>query len=680
MCAEERVRGEAYSGRTQPGLLDAPGRAGTAMPMLSPDFLHELDAARRRVSVLEEANQAIHDSLHRIGRLSAFSEGLDRSASLADVSDLLFEEIKGILPAKILMLALVEAAGREFRSYRVSPSEAAAVAEEELKAQVASGMFGWAVDLRRPTMVSAARMGANLILVPLATARRTVGMLMVATMLSAESVQQQHLTLAAVVSRQAAECIDNLGLAEEIRRQHEAMQDAAATSLARRVADLGLLVETARTISGPLDRDAVLRLLVEETSRHLGVRMVSISLLEEDGRLPFSAGYGLTAESRESADIHGKIGELVGRVAARCEPLVVRDVWADPPPGCCEVTRTEGLASYLGVPLVARDRVVGVLSVMGEGQREFTADEVALLTGLAAQGAMAIENARLFEDVQRRMEEQRRAMARLVQSARMASVGLLAGGVAHDINNPLCIISNHLQLLRLQGGRLAPEVEAIVGPIEMSVQRIAASVETLLEYAKVRPGERQPTDLNDAIRRMQLLLQYHPLCRHMHVITESATGLPPVDLDRGAWDQVLLELLTNAREATSEGGSVRITTRLLGTGDMAEQAAAASGDQGSAGPPDQSTTPAGPASASSPPWVEVVVADDGPGIPAEDLIRVFDPYFTTKGPERSLGLGLGICRDIVGEHGGRLRVESDGRSGTRVVIELPAVGRGNRLM
>src|SRR5512134_1154943 len=140
MSAERALPGEVIVGQVEPEPARTSGRPHRPPSPLSPEFVQELDAARRRVSVLEEANEAIHESLHRISRLSAFSEGLDRSASLDDVSDLLFEEVKGILPAKILMLALVEATGHEFRPHRVAPPEAAVAAAEEMRAQVASGM------------------------------------------------------------------------------------------------------------------------------------------------------------------------------------------------------------------------------------------------------------------------------------------------------------------------------------------------------------------------------------------------------------------------------------------------------------------------------------------------------------------------------------------------------------
>ena len=614
--------------------------------MLSPAFAEELRAARQRVSVLEEANRAIQESIDRITRLSSFSEGLDRSISAGEVADLLFEEVRGILPLENLLLALVDSTGQEFRPVKVDPAIISALAAQELAAQVASGMFGWAVGLRRPTTVAATHLGTHLILVPLATARRTVGMLMVGTPLTAGAVEQQHLTLAAVVARQAAECIDNLWLAEDIRRQHETGRLAAEAAAARRLADLGLLVETASAVSATLEQDTALRILVDATCRHLGVATVAISLLGRDGQFAMAHGAGLPDGACAEPACSTAHACPLGLVTRQRAPLAIFQVATDARAADCPLMRGNRAASFVGVPLVARDQVLGVLGIMTDTEREFSVEEIALLTGLAAQGASAVENARLFADVQGRMEQQQQALARLVQSAHLASVGLLAGGVAHDINNPLCIISNHLQLLRLRKSETPVELEEALGSIETSVRRIAGSIEALLEYARVQPGERQPTDLNEAMRRILVLLQYHPLCRRLSVVTDLEAALPMVDLDRPAWEQVMLELVTNAREAMADGGRVRIATRRV--------------------------LPEGEPSAS--PWIEVTVEDDGPGIPPGEVARVFDPFFTTRTTKRGMGIGLKICRDIVLEHGGRMRVESESQAGTRVVILLRASG------
>jgi signal transduction histidine kinase len=612
-------------------------------PLIGQEFVEELKTARRRVAVLEEMNKAIQDAVDRVARLSAFSEGLDRSTDIGDVGRLLFEEMRGILPSEVLLLALAKTADQGFEAAGVTPPESTEAALREMEAQTASGVFGWVVGLRRPILVQAVHLTTNLVLVPLATVRRVVGMLMVGTSLSSDAVEQQHLTLAAVVARQAAECIDNLWLAEEMRQESEARRLVQEAAIARRVADLGLLVETAGSFSARLDQRAAMGHLVGACCRHLGVQSVAVSVLTPDGRLVPAAHVGRPQVCEMVGDPHDPEGCPLHWIVAHQQPLLIPDIRAGVPMAGSPLLAGGECGAFSGVPLVARDRVVGVLSVMTDEPREFAAEEMALLTGLAAQGALALENVRLFADVQGRMEEQQRSMARLVQSSHMASVGLLAGGVAHDINNPLCIISNHLQLLKLRREPLPMELTGVLGSIETSVQRIAGSIEALLEYARCQPGEHQATDINEAVRRILILLQYHPLCRRLRVETALTPGLPAVDLDRGAWDQVMLELVTNAREAMTEGGVVRISTREGTEGDD---------------------------------WVEVVVEDDGPGIDPEDLPRLFDPFFTTRQAKRGMGVGLKMCRDIIQEHGGRLRLESDGRSGTRVVIGLREASAG----
>lgn len=635
--------------------------------ILTPDFLQELEAARRRVAVLEDANRAVEYFLDRIARLSTFSQELGERSSVAEVCELLFDEMQGVFPGGIMILALQDRDAQGFHIARVSPASVAEQAPEELEAQVSAGMFGWALTQRRVIMVPAIRLRDQLVLVPLTTARRTVGMLMVATRMPPGAVEQQQLVLAAVAARHAAECLDNLSLAEDLRGQNESVRRSAKLALAQRVADLSLLVETAHTVSGTLKMEVVLRLLVQAVSQHLGVQMVGISLMDAGGRLPIVASSGTLPACLGGANgCEGGGAGLVADVVQRRESLVIRDVSTEPRVAWCEHMREAGLVSFVGVPLIARDRVIGVLSVMTNAPREFTPDEVALLGGLAAQGALAIENAWLYEDLQRRIAEQQRALARLVRSARMASVGLLTSGIAHDINNPLCVISNHLQLLQLRPEGLLPEVAAALEAIEVNVQKITGTIQTVLEYARARPGERKPSDVNAATRRILLLLQNHSMFGRVRITADFASGLPPVGLDQVAWEQVLWELLTNAREAMPDGGEVRISTRLLPADCQLPIADCRLEEPGDPNRKSQieNQKPAG--------WVEVVVEDDGPGILPAHLPHLFDPLFTTKGSGKGMGVGLKIARDILAEHGGHLRVQSDGQRGTRVVMELPS--------
>jgi signal transduction histidine kinase len=330
--------------------------------------------------------------------------------------------------------------------------------------------------------------------------------------------------------------------------------------------------------------------------------------------------------------------------------------------------------------------VAGVLTFNTSRPRLYTLEELSYLASFADQAAAAIENARLVDDLQRRVAEQQRAMARLVQAACMATVGLLAAGVAHDVNNPLCVISNHLQLLRLRDPLLPPEVDAALHAIEDGVQRIATRIQALLDYARGKPGERGLHDVNETIERVLGLLQSHPLYRRLSITTAYGEDLPLVELDRVAREQVLLELLANAREAMRSGGSVWIATRRLGEREAADSW---NGEAGEAVPPPaasqspsppihRSTVPALPPSTAPvglEDWIEVTIRDDGPGIAPQDLPRAFDRFFTTKGAPGGMGLGQSIARDLVEQHGGRLRVETDGRQGACVLIRLPPARR-----
>jgi signal transduction histidine kinase len=184
-----------------------------------------------------------------------------------------------------------------------------------------------------------------------------------------------------------------------------------------------------------------------------------------------------------------------------------------------------------------------------------------------------------------------------------------------------------------------------------------------VEYSRARPGERALSDINEVLRRTLILFQNYPLYRRLRIVTDLAPGLPRVELDRVAWEQVMLELFTNAQEAMANAGCITIATRQI--------------EAPACEPVNSQSHEAAETAAIPRSWVEVAVQDDGPGIAATDLPRVFDPFFTTKGGGEGMGLGLKIARDIVLGHGGRLRVESDGNRGTRVVIHLP-VATGSR--
>jgi len=293
--------------------------------------------------------------------------------------------------------------------------------------------------------------------------------------------------------------------------------------------------------------------------------------------------------------------------------------------------------AVVGVPLVARDRVVGALAMGAEPGRTFTADDLHVLQAFADQAALAFENANLYASARDSLARLRDTQAQLVQAGKMSALGQLVSGVAHELNNPLSVIIGYGQLLL---NRNIPD--PLRRPVELMVQqgdRMAKIVRNLLYFARQRPPERAPVDMNQVIEQT-LALRFNQLTLSgIAVERDYAEALPRVLGDSQQLQQVILNLLLNAEQAiTSEGrgGKIVFHTRAC---------------------PEHRT-------------VRVEVRDDGPGIPHEVLPRVFEPFFTTKEVGLGTGLGLSVSYGIVEEHGGRLAADS--RPGETVFwLELP---------
>ena len=249
----------------------------------------------------------------------------------------------------------------------------------------------------------------------------------------------------------------------------------------------------------------------------------------------------------------------------------------------------------------------------------------------------------LEERVRRRTEELRQKEQALVQSEKLASLGLLAAGVAHELNNPLTSIVMNTHLALEEVGAEAP-IRAELRKIDADAGRCRRIVEDLRAFAHVRQVERVPTAV-DALVEQALASTAHDVDRWaVSVRRELAPGLPKVPCDPARLVQVLVNLLANAAYAAGEGGRVVVRARR-------EDA-----------------------------WLAFEVEDDGPGIPAALRSKIYDPFFTTK-PDGT-GLGLSISHGIVSEHGGRMEVESltredagpDGRTGTTVRVLVPVDG------
>ncbi len=235
----------------------------------------------------------------------------------------------------------------------------------------------------------------------------------------------------------------------------------------------------------------------------------------------------------------------------------------------------------------------------------------------------------------RLVEERRRMEDHLSERDRLSTLGLLTSGVAHDLNNPLAVISAHAQILlrRATDEGTQGQLREILEAVERS-RRIAAD---LLGFARRHPVEREPLDVGEVVHATVAMRRRDHEAAGIRTAVDTAAGLPPVTADRHQLGQVFLNIVMNAEQALREGGS-RISVAV--EADEARES------------------------------VLVRLGNDGPPIPPEALPSIFDPFFTTKPLDEGTGLGLAICRRIVQEHGGEITVQSDG-AGTEFTIRLP---------
>ncbi len=236
----------------------------------------------------------------------------------------------------------------------------------------------------------------------------------------------------------------------------------------------------------------------------------------------------------------------------------------------------------------------------------------------------------IFDDVTDREDLERR----LVQADKMSSIGLLAAGVAHEVNTPLAVISTYAQMLAKQisgDEQKAPLLEKIA----KQTFRASEIVNSLLNFSRTSPTELVPVDANKIVKETLTLLEHQLATVGIRVETKLSEPLPRIRGNSGKLQQVLLNLFLNARDAMESGGRLAVST---------------SHRDG---------------------LVRMTVEDTGSGIAAENLSRIFDPFFTTKGARKGTGLGLSVSYGIVREHGGDIEVDSEAGRGTRFLLTFP---------
>jgi signal transduction histidine kinase len=465
--------------------------------------------------------------------------------------------------------------------------------------------------------------------------------------------------------------------------------------LEAKIEQLSLLIDLSAAIGGTLDPERIYEQAVDRLVHRMGYEGAHLVLVDRTRGVLH--GYGRVAAVQGTLRIPPTELQLVdpsttvsARVVTTGRPILVEDVEASEEPVHHPSLRALNVRSLVAVPLRVKERVVGVLNVVASQPGRLTGADQELVAAVANHVALALDRAESFqtiEELSRGLEdkvrvrtEQLRAaneeleaayrnlqatQMQLIQREKMASVGQLVAGVAHELNNPIGFVSSNAATLEDFVGRLRAIVEAYRGAaiadtdrerlerqwaalkgdhvlryldpmiqgIREGAERTRKIVRDLRVFARTTDEVWQAVDLHEELDSSLTLLSH--LLKDRVTVHRKYGDLPSVECIRSQIDQVFLNVLANAAQAIGDPGAITIETRREGGAAV------------------------------------VSISDTGPGIPPDVLGRVFDPFFTTKPVGEGTGLGLSISYEIVKKHGGEITATSPPDQGATLAIRIP---------
>jgi len=414
--------------------------------------------------------------------------------------------------------------------------------------------------------------------------------------------------------------------------------------------ELSLLFEIQQEVSSTLEYEKVLALIVDRTRRLMHGSECTIRLVEDHGNQKVIRVASTTSKSVIGPEVMLLEESLIDRQVFGGELIAIEDVRTDPRFTAQEEAEKAGIVSMLCAPLTARRAVLGSIRLYTKERRDFNLSDRKMFLAVAGMAATAIDNARLYTEVDDKNKELvaankalRITQKQLVQKEKLAALGEMAATVAHEIRNPLTSVRGFAQRIARKykdagDGRLVEYTEIIIEEVD----RLNKFIKDVLDFARRAKPDFRPVNLNHVLSDIINLMRDELSAQSIVVVPDLDMHVSNIMADETLLKQVFLNIMQNARQAMGKGGMLLIRTQ-----NYEKE-------------------------------VRVRFADDGHGIPRELLQKVWTPFYTTK--VTGTGLGLSLVMRIVDDHHGRLFIRSRVNQGTVIDIRFPVLDDPEELL
>jgi signal transduction histidine kinase len=632
--------------------------------MKTNDPQNEIPALKARIQYLENINRLTLDALDTAASLGDFQENISNLDDRFDILEEARVRVLKLLPLQATAFFLINESTSEFYMAVCTPEKFKDSVQKEVDNAIDNGTFAWAHRENRAVIVSTKNYKNRLVLHLITTVSRSRGMFVGILSGDEKDIPQVSLSLLSIVMQNTANAIESMELYGMIRKINVNLEKIVAQrteELTYRLEFENLVANLSTTfINLPTDEiDNGIRSALETIGRFIGADHGFVLIRPEDIDQPKECFEWCKEDDR-------RVIAPAGDAALASEPLLmnclekaeslyissVAELPAEDKNGS-NLSDEQTIQALIRIPIATGGTAIGVLGFDAVSRKESWSKETA--------SEIKIFGEVLINALERKWsEKERKALEiQLQHTHKMKGIGTLAAGVAHELNQPLMVIRTFAQMFLRKIGENSDYLEEIQ-MMEKNTGRMKNIIDHLRNFSRQTPSEMKSVDVNSMVEDAFLLMNEQLRQAGIEVEKDLGAELPEVMGSINQIEQVFVNLVTNAMDAIKENngnasqgkgqnkddtknrvdGKVKIISRRADNSDMA---------------------------------VEILVSDNGRGIPEEAVSRVFDPFFTTKDVGKGTGLGLSISYGIMKEHNGDLEIVETGSAGSTFSMKLPVL-------